>query len=98
MLVHVIVLKQILYQQTHGFIYFNLYYNFFHFTLKHLSKLFYKIKGIFGRKDKSYQKQKWFVPYLMLHHKRNIEATSVFAFLIQTRYKNKGSSISSEVT
>ena len=51
MLVHVIVLKQILYQQTHGFIYFNLYYNFFHFTLKHLSKLFYKIKGIFGRKD-----------------------------------------------
>ena len=34
----------------------------------------------------------------MLHHKRNIEATSVFAFLIQNRYKNKGSSISSEVT
>ena len=58
MLVHVIVLKQILYQQTHGFIYFNLYYNFFHFTLKHLSKLFYKIKGIFGGKDNNHVRNK----------------------------------------
>ena len=36
--------------------------------------------------------------YLILHGKRNIKVTSVFAFLIQSRYKNKGQSISSEVT
>lgn len=55
MLVHVIVLKISKLTDLFTLIYI---YNFFHFTLKHLSKLFYKIKGIFGRKDNNHIRNK----------------------------------------